>query len=35
MSDRFIDVRRNARHALIPPQRLNLSQWIEKEIVLP
>jgi phage terminase large subunit GpA-like protein len=35
MSDRFIDVRRNARHALIPPARLNLSQWIEKEIVLP
>jgi phage terminase large subunit GpA-like protein len=31
----FKDVRRNARHVLMPPQRLQLSQWIEKEIVLP
>lgn len=28
-------VRANALRSLIPPPRLRLSQWIEREIVLP
>ena len=29
------DVRRRALAALVPPPRLQLSEWIEREIVLP
>jgi phage terminase large subunit GpA-like protein len=31
----FKNVRRNARHVLMPPQRLKLSQWIEENVCLP
>jgi phage terminase large subunit GpA-like protein len=33
--ERFATARRSARHALTPPARLQLSKWIEKEILLP
>ena len=30
-----IEIRANALRSLIPPPRLRLSEWIEREIVLP
>jgi phage terminase large subunit GpA-like protein len=30
-----VDVRRRAIASLIPPPRLRLSEWIDREIVLP
>jgi phage terminase large subunit GpA-like protein len=35
MSKEFERVRREARHVLIPPQRLSLARWIEDNLVLP
>ena len=35
MSELLAEVRRRALAALIPPPRLHLSEWIEREIVLP
>jgi hypothetical protein len=32
---RLVQLRRNALRSLIPPPRLRLSEWIEREIVLP
>lgn len=34
-NDTLLEIRRNVMRAWLPPQRLSLSQWIEKEIRLP
>ena len=31
----FENARRNARHVLMPPQLLQLSQWAEENVCLP